>query len=736
MSFTHLHVHTTYSILDGMSKIDELFKRADELGMTAIAITDHGTMAGVPDFLSVASQYPLIRPIVGCEIYLAKGSHYDDKFTSSKERYHLVLLAMDKKGYRNLSKIVSFANTTGMGRRPMVDHNILEKHHEGLIALSGCIGGEIPQAILSGNIQEARNLALWYKQVFGDDFYLEVSQHESRKAGYHSDLLEKQKTANNAIFAIGEELGIKVVATNDVHFVCQEDAIAHDVILCANTGSTMYNPERFSYSGEEYLKSEEEMREIFKNHPEVIENTQEIQSKIQSYGILERSEWPEYTIPKGFNSPIHYLQHLAYEGMKERTDGKWVEEERERLEYELLEVASHGYANKYLILWDLVKAMREMGSFIGMGRNAASASYLNYVLRITNFNPVKYPQLFERYIQPYDYDCADLQIDLDLDEIGYNAAFDYLRKKYGSMHVCRMIMFAQRSAAMADRDVAKAYGSHCAPIAQKLEGTITEASTHTSGILLTNRLSYLISPLCLDGNPDDENAKLKSQYDVRYLKSCGYDYINILHLRALDTLREAAKTANLPDAYDAHEVFELFSRGDTSDVLMFESEGIQKWLRELKPTEFGQLVALNALYRPGPMDYIPEYIEGVRYYRQHGHIKCINPVFEETLRETYGVLIYQEQVIGIARKLGLSYSKADFMRKQLINGKAITLDWAKQKFCNSEGTSTLSNEEKECCWNYLAEHGKYAFIKSHSASYCATAYQMAWVKVRSPKEGD
>ena len=736
MSFTHLHVHTTYSILDGMSKIDELFKRADELGMTAIAITDHGTMAGVPDFLSVASQYPLIRPIVGCEIYLTKGSHYDDKFTSSKERYHLVLLAKDKKGYRNLSKIVSFANTTGMGRRPMVDHNILEKHHEGLIALSGCIGGEIPQAILSGNIQEARNLALWYKQVFGDDFYLEVSQHESRKAGYHSDLLEKQKTANNAIFAIGEELGIKVVATNDVHFVCQEDAIAHDVMLCANTGSTMYNPERFSYSGEEYLKSEEEMREIFKNHPEVIENTQEIQSKIQSYGILERSEWPEYTIPKGFNSPIHYLQHLAYEGMKERTDGKWVEEERERLEYELLEVASHGYANKYLILWDLVKAMREMGSFIGMGRNAASASYLNYVLRITNFNPVKYPQLFERYIQPYDYDCADLQIDLDLDEIGYNAAFDYLRKKYGSMHVCRMAMFAQRSAAMADRDVAKAYGSHCAPIAQKLEGTITEASTHTSGILLTNRLSYLISPLCLDGNPDDENAKLKSQYDARYLKSCGYDYMNILHLRALDTLREADKNASLPDAFDAPEVFELFSRGDTSEVFMFESEGIQKWLRELKPTEFGQLVALNALYRPGPMDYIPEYIEGVRYYRQHGHIKCINPVFEETLRETYGVLIYQEQVIEIARKLRLSYSEADFMRKQLISGKAITLDWAKQKFCNSEGTSTLSDEEKECCWNYLAEHGKYAFIKSHSASYCATAYQMAWVKVHSPKEGD
>jgi DNA polymerase-3 subunit alpha len=745
MSFTHLHVHTLYSTLDGMSRIEDLFNKAEEYGMRGLAITDHGTMSGVPEFLKAAKKHPGIKPIIGCEMYVTKGSLLDKGSLQSGDRYHLVLLAKNEKGYRNLVKMVTIANTEGMNKRPMVDHDTLKQYYDGLIALSACIGGEIPQAILSGDLQEAQRLACLYRDVFGEDFYLEVSQHKSKKPGYKGDVFEKQKKANAEIFSLGERLEIPVVATNDVHFVSKEDSVAHDVMLCANTNTQMDDPNRFSFTGEEYLKSKEEMREIFHDHPEVIFNTGMIVEKIQKIDINGDGQWPDYPIPDTFRTPIRYLRHLAHEGLKDRTGGRWSEGEKERLEFELLEVASHNLTNQFLVTWDLVRALREIGCMTGIGRGAAASSYLNYVLHITDFNPVKYSLLFERYIPSYKNISSQITVDLDLDEKGFNHAFDYLAKKYGKMHVCRVSTFACRSERSAKKDTLKTYGiddSEGNPdiplehiqTAKLLEGTISRIGTHSSAIVLSKTPLNLYVPLSLTGGNGKEQNDYKSQYDGRFFLENGPRYINILRLWSLDIMKEASEGIRIPDTYENPKVFEIFSKGDTSGIFMFESAGMKDWLKQLQPTEFRQLVALNALYRPGSMYNIPYYIEGCDYLKKHNAIKCIHPIFEEYLHDTYGILIYQEQLMIIACKLGLSKEDADLLRKAIPNNKYDIINSLKSRVLNGEMSGSIPEDEMELCWKYLIEQGKHAFLEAHSAAYCATAYRMAWLKVYHPQK--
>lgn len=741
--FSHLHIHTIYSTLDGMCKIEELFKRADELKMPGLAITDHGTMYGIPKFLKVAKDYPTIKPIIGCEVYMSKENLMNHKTSST--RYHLVLLAKNIEGYRNLVKLVSKANTEGMRKRPMVDHSMLQEHHDGLIALSGCIGGEIPQAILANDLEEARRLACWYRDLFGDDFYLEVSLHKSTKPNYKCDLYEKQKVANEVIFALGLELGIPIVATNDVHFLNKEDAVAHDVLLCANTNRKMGDPERLSFTGEEYLKSEAEMLELFPDHPEAIENTWEVLRKIEHFEIAEKQQLPDFPIPDSFHSPAQYLRHLALEGLKERTGGNYSTRERERLEYELKAIYSHDLTNYILIIWDLAKALREKSCFLGPGRGTATASFLNYLLQITDFDPIKYPLVFERYLPPYYDGVPRPIIELELDGKGYKYAFQYLKGKYGKMHVCTISSHLFRSEKIANIDSLRAFGiekpnnqselpKDIIDSAQKMTGTMVGIGTHCSAIFLSKKPLDEYLPLSYTYKKNLSWNELKCQYELEYFKDSGSQYLNIKRLICLDVISDASNGINIPQTYDDPKVLEFFAKGETSEIYMFETKDMRVGLALIKPTKFSQLVALNALCRPGTkVNKFLEYFELASSFNQCKQYKTIRPLYDECLRETFGVLIYQEQMMIIALNLGLSHKETVDLRKALFSNNDVMLDQLREKIFSGDAIHKYTHEELKKRWDFLLEQGNFTFPESHSAAQCAIAYQMAWLKVYYPE---
>lgn len=777
MSFVHLHVHTEYSI-DGISKIRDLFKRASELNMPGLAITDHGTIAGVPEFFSVAKTYPDIKPIAGCEFWVGdkESFHYD----------HLILLAKNLTGYQNLVKLVSFAHTEGLNHKPRITKEVLVQHHEGLICTSACIGGDIPKAILDGDMENARYNALFYKKYFGEDFYLEVSLHrnfgpiklavtDDRKAyrQHNHKLIQMQKKANEGIFKLGRELGIKVVTTNDVHFVNREDGIAHDVKLAISHDKKVSDPDRIRYSHLEYLKTEEEMRCLFPEHPEVIENTVEVLEKVERYSI-----WRDVELPNVSERPDAELIEKVYAGAEKRF-GEVSKEQHERLEQELEVILAKGIAGYFLVIKDLVDWVRSKGWVVGPGRGAAAGSLVNYCLGITDIDPIKNGLLFERF---YSSDRISLpDIDLDLEPEAEEKIQEYLKARCGQECIAGITTFGKYGTHGAWLKAAKAMGisaSKAKQLGARLSGyhynslawerwrnisvrrmydDESEAfrEAFDAACVLCDVIEYegihacgwLVSPSALDdtvpvqiqnGLWDGEHT-LNSMYEAKWAEDAGVLKINILSLWVLKAIKDACTAIEEHEGIliepnqlplDDEPTLEIYAKGDTIGVFQFESEGMRDWLRKLQPGSFNELVAMEALYRPGPMDLIPDYVA-----RKHGEEDVNYPIAdtEEILGETYGIIVYQEQTMQLAEKLvGFSPENADKLRKAIGKRKLTLLETLHDEFMEGGKRNGYDDGALKKVWDMM--DNCYAFNKSHAVCYTWISYQTAWLKAHYPKE--
>lgn len=788
MPFAHLHVHTTYSLFDGLSSITELFVKAEALGQPGLAITDHGFLYGVPEFMKVAEQHPSIKPVIGCEINLT--DHYDHRIKDAehKKYYHLILLAKNLAGYKNLLKICSEAAVFGQYRgKPRVSHEYLEQHHEGLIALSACIAGEIPQRILDNDLQGTEDALRWYKDVFGEDLYLEVSQHESRKPGYSTELLEMQKAVNIGIFALGEKFGIKVVATNDVHFVNAEDASAQDTLLCISTGKLLSDKERLCYTVEEYLKSEEQMLEIFPEHPEAISNTMEVLDKIESFSIWSKPQLPQYPIPEKFKDADDALRAKVYWHLED-LGLKGNEEYEECIEKELSMIRERRCADYFLIVSDLCEKVWERGGVVGPGRGSAASLLVNYLIGITEVNPLDFGLLAERFFS-FKLDILP-DIDIDFDEKGREIAAEYLAEKYGPDHVSRLSSYVEFSAEATVKASFKAHGlgvkaakKYYKPIsgegwiyynlhhkelgkllqespgnesyrkasqeekaafddAIKIEGGIHSIGVHSCGWLLSRDPISDYVPLTLHTDSENGRETVVSQYDSHFAEDCGPVEMDFLSLPVLSATA-LAETEDLNDK----ETMDLFAKGDTVGVFQFESEGMKEWLKKVKPEKFEHLVALNAMYRPGLMDRIGWYSDlkkGLYKNLDFMHDDNLFTNLHKYTDATYGMIIYQEQLMSIVSDVA-SFSLEDMRRlrkfagpykiQQMIDGQWVyVLEYFGKKFI--EGGMANGNDKKllEQFWNSFVctERAAYLFNKSHAVCYTLIAYRLAYMKAHDP----
>ncbi|HQK70812.1 MAG TPA: DNA polymerase III subunit alpha [Bacteroidales bacterium] len=773
--FSHLHVHTQYSILDGASSIPALVDRAKSLGMDALAITDHGNMFGVKEFHNYAVSKG-IKPVLGCEIYIAKGSMEEKTGSEDRSGDHLILLAKNLTGYRNLIKLVSLAWTKGFYYTPRIDKKALEKYRDGLIATSACIAGEIPGEILNGNIEGAEKALKSYIDIFGEDFFLEIQRHETTEPDANIETFPKQQKVIEAFRRLSEKYGVKIIATNDVHFANKEDADAHDRLICINTAKDLDDPERMRYSRQEYLKSEEEMREIFSDIPEAIENVAEIISKIELYELDHDPIMPEFKIPPEFSSESEYLRYLTYEGAKERW-GVLTEEQKERLEFELDTIIRMGFPAYFLIVHDFLKAAREMGVAVGPGRGSAAGSAVAYCLRITDIDPIKYGLLFERFLNPDRISLPD--IDIDFDEDGREQVLRYVVNKYGHDRVAHIITFGTMGAKMAIRDVARvqklplseadrlakmvperpgitladAYAevpelakekdspnkliSQTLQFAEALEGSIRQTGVHACGIIISKEPLDNYIPL----STAKETDLFVTQYEGNHVESVGLLKMDFLGLKTLSIIRDAIENIkkrhgieidieNLP--LDDKKTFELFSRGDTTGIFQFESDGMKRYLRELKPNRFEDLIAMNALYRPGPMENIPLYIK-----RKHGQekIEYLLPEMEKYLADTYGITVYQEQVMLLSQELaGFTKGEADSLRKAMGKKKKALMEEMKARFMEGCLKKGYSEQLINKIWSDWESFAHYAFNKSHSTCYALVAFQTGYLKAHYPAE--
>ena len=774
-SFTHLHVHTQYSILDGASGIKALMKRASELGMGALAITDHGNMFGVKEFHDAACSAG-IKPIIGCEIYVARGSMEEKTSREDRSGDHLILLAKNKEGYRNLVKLISQAWIKGFYYKPRIDKELLFRHHAGLIVSSACIAGEAAQEVLTGNMKGAEEAMLSYREVFGDDYYLEVQRHETTDPSADTTVFALQQRVIAAYRELAAKHNVKIIATNDVHFVMADEAEAHDRLICINTATDIDDPKRLRYTKQEYLKSEEEMLAIFPDLPEAVANTAELAAKVEAYSLGSEPIMPEFTIPEGFTDKDEYLRHLTMEGAAMRW-GKIDEELQARIDFELDVIKNMGFPGYFLIVQDFLRAAREMGVWVGPGRGSAAGSAVAYCLRITDIDPIKYNLLFERFLNPDRISMPD--IDIDFDEDGREKVFRYVVDKYGHDRVAHIITFGTMAAKMAIRDVARvqklplpeairltklvperpgmtlaiAYEevpellrekesketlvSQTLKYAEVLEGSVRQTGVHACGIIISkDRLDEYI-PICTAKDTD----LYVTQYEGNYVESVGLLKMDFLGLKTLSILKDAIEnirkskgiTIDLDTlALDDRRTYELFSNGETTGVFQFESIGMKRYLRELKPNQFGDLVAMNALYRPGPMEYIPQYIK-----RKHGRetLKYELPAMEKYLRETYGITVYQEQVMLLSQELaGFTKGQADSLRKAMGKKKRDIMDRLKVQFvegCQKNGYDISIINKIWSDWESFAE---YAFNKSHSTCYAMIAYQTGYLKANYPAE--
>jgi len=850
MSFVHLHVHTQYSILDGLSSIENLFNRADELGMPALAITDHGNMFGVKEFFKYAKKHPNVKPIIGCEIYVSKGDHK----LKEKGYYHLILLAKNYQGYLNLVKIVSEAHINGMYYRPRVSHEVIEQYHEGLICSSACLAGEVPRAIMAHDDQAVENAILWHKRVFGEDYYLEVMKHKTEVPGLSNELYEQQCYYTEEIFKLAQKYGIKVIATNDAHFVRKEDGPVHDRLICLTTNSYIDDPARLRYTQEEYIKTEEQMLELFPDHPEAIANTLEVAEKIETYSIDRDPVLPVYEIDPafmaeidrhleqykevidagrcdkhgtyrgdGFCHSVAYLCHLTYKGAHERYGETLTPEQQERIDFELKTICRMGFPDYFLIVQDYIAASRAMGSMVGPGRGSAAGSVVAYCLRITNLDPIKYQLLFERFLNPDRISMPD--IDVDFEDL--TKAHDYVEKKYGTSHVSRVITFGTMAAKSAIKDVArisrvsidesnrlskmvpdrlsekkeKEYpfnpkldelkpgfkvvekevdgvmktfqkgmedvdvkitlkncyrlvpafieelkngpeiNKEVLKYAQALEGCVRQVGMHACATIIGrgDLTDYL--PITLSKDKETGLDLRTSQYDGHYIEDVGMlkmDFLGLITLQIIHNCLNLIKEHHGEDIdieaipIDDKPTLELYGRGDTTSVFQFESEGMKSWLQRLRPERFEDLIAMNALYRPGPMDYIPDFVA-----RKQGEqkIEYDLPEMEEYLQDTYGVTVYQEQVMLLSQKLaGFTKGEADKLRKAMGKKQIDILNSLKDKFMSGGMANGHPEKVLDKIWKDWEKFAQYAFNKSHATCYAWVSYQTGWLKCHYPSE--
>ena len=785
--FVHLHVHTQYSILDGAAPIPKLFAKAQADGQPALAITDHGNMFGVKEFLDVAAKFPEVKPIVGCEVYLSPDGRQVRRGKEDQSSKHLVLLAKNITGYKNLIKLSSLAYTQGFYYRPRVDHDLLQQYHEGLIACSACLAGEIPSLLLQGKKEEAESRACWYKQLFGEDYYIELQRHKSKDPGLQ-EVYEEQQRIESELIALALKHDIKLVATNDVHFIDAGDAMAHDRLICINTNADVNDPNRLRYTREEYFKTKEEMAELFADIPGIFQNSLEVADKIERYSIDNELIMPDFPIPDSFEDADAYLRHLTYEGAKAYY-GSIDDSLEERIEFELNTIKQMGFPGYFLIVQDFIREARDMGVWVGPGRGSAAGSVVAYCLEITKIDPIKYGLLFERFLNPERISMPDM--DIDFSDDGRAKVLQYVEEKYGKDHVSHVVTFGTMGAKSAIKDVARIQGlplseserltkmlpdrlpdkdgkpqpvtlAHCLNVlprfqqemesknalipstldfAQKLEGSIRNIGVHACAIIIgkNNLMEYI--PLCTQKDKETGEEMLVSQFEGSHIEKVGMLKMDFLGLRTLSILREAVdnvrrgqgieidlETLPLDDA----KTFELFSRGDTIGVFQFESDGMRKWLSRLKPGHFEDLIAMNALYRPGPMEKIPDFIE-----RKYGRktIEYDLPGMDEYLAETYGITVYQEQVMLLSQKLaGFTGGQADSMRKAI--GKKNRKEMQEMEVLFKNGGITLGHPQEKLrkIWEDWVSFAEYAFNKSHATGYALLGYQTAYLKANYPAE--
>lgn len=783
--FTHLHVHSQYSILDGAASIKGLVKKAKADGMEALALTDHGMMFGIKEFFDVCRKEG-IKPILGCETYVASRSIYDKQGKEDRSGDHLILLAKNEAGYRNLLKLISAANIDGFYYKPRIDKQLLEKHHEGLIVTSACLGGEVPQRIMANDMEGARETIDWFKRVFGDDYYLEVMHHPTTYPGLKEEISDNQLSVNEIILNLGREMGVKVVATNDVHFLNEEDADAHDILICLNTGKDYDDPNRMRYTQQEWLKTTDEMYDLFGYVPEVLENTNEIACKVEMYDLNSDPIMPDFPLPEGFESEGAYLRHLTYEGARKRYGDPVPPEALERIDFELDTILKMGFPGYFLITQDFINEARRLGVLVGPGRGSAAGSAVAYCTGITNVDPIRYDLLFERFLNPDRISMPD--VDIDFDDDGRQLVLDYVTQKYGQDKVAHICTFGTMAAKMAIRDVARvlklplseadrlakmvpdtpkitlqsAYKevpeldaekrssdplvSRTIKLAETLEGSVRQTGVHACGVLISkNPLDQHIPVMPTKG----ENL-LTTQYDGKFVESIGLLKMDFLGLKTLSIIKETVENIKLSNGLtidvdnlpmDDEKTYELFSRGETTAIFQFESLGMKKHLKALQPNRFEDLVAMNALYRPGPMDYIPAFIE-----RKHGRqpIEYDHPMMEPFLKDTYGITVYQEQVMLQSRALGnFTRGDSDTLRKAMGKKMVEVMDKLKVKFhdgclaseefmagCKGKATDSLI----EKIWSDWLSFASYAFNKSHSVCYAYVAFQTGYLKAHYPAE--
>ena len=826
LPFIHLHVHTQFSVLDGQASVPALVDKAIEDGMPGLAITDHGNMFGIKEFYNYAKKKngkvkdqiseaekalkeaeekgdtaaieenrqkieslkkKIFKPIFGCEMYVALKSlheHVDKKDTGR----HLIVLAKNETGYHNLIKIVSQAWTEGFYSHPRTDKAALAAHSEGLIVCSACLGGEIPRLIQAGEIEEAEKQVQWFKNVFGEDYYIELQRHKTNKPGANRTTYEVQESVNPELIRIARKYNIKIVATNDVHFVNETDAEAHDRLICVSTNKNLTDETRMRYTKQEWMKTQAEMNEIFADLPEALTNTLEILDKVTTYSIDHKPILPNFPLPDGFTDNDDYLRYLTYEGAKRRWGENLDDVHRERLDFELDTIKNMGFPGYFLIVQDFIRAGRERGVSIGPGRGSAAGSAVAYCLDITQIDPIKYDLLFERFLNPDRISLPD--IDIDFDDDGRADVLRYVTEKYGAEKVARIITYGTMAAKSAIKDVARieqlplsesnrltkliprhmpeVNGKELKPTlkncyeyvpefqpelnshnplivetlryAKELEGNVRNTGVHACGVIIGRDDITDWVPVST-ATDKDGSKQLVTQYEGSVIEDTGLIKMDFLGLKTLSIIKEAL--ANIKQTrgidvdidtvpIDDKKTYELYCAGKTTGTFQFESAGMQKYLRELQPSVFEDLIAMNALYRPGPMDYIPDFIA-----RKHGKSPIVYdiPVMEQYLKDTYGVTVYQEQVMLLSRLLAnFTRGESDTLRKAMGKKLIDKMNALKAKFLEGGQANGHKKEVLEKIWADWEKFASYAFNKSHATCYSWVAFQTAYLKANYPAE--
>ncbi len=803
--FNHLHCHTQFSLLDGAANISDLFKKAAKDGMRGMAITDHGNMLGVFQFVSEAAKHNngQVKPIVGCEFYLVENRHKRQFTKDDKDRrFHQLFLAKNAEGYRNLTRMCSLGYIEGLyGKYPRIDKELVLQYHEGLIATTCCLGAEVPQAIMKKSEAEARKLFEWWLDIFGEDYYVELQRHH----------LPDQDKVNAVLLKFAKEYNVKIIATNDSHYTDRENANAHDILLCLNTGEKQSTPKmddfvddsisaknrRFAFPNDEfYFKTTQEMSALFSDVPHALDNTNEIVDKIEPLKLKQDILLPNFQVPDGFTNQDDYLKHLTMEGAHKRYY-EFTPELEERINFELFTIKTMGFAGYFLIVADFIQAGRELGVLIGPGRGSAAGSVVAYCIGITNIDPIHYGLLFERFLNPDRKSMPD--IDTDFDDEGRQKVIDYVVQKYGKQQVAHIITYGTMAAKMSIKDVARVLDLPLnesnalaklvsdkpgiklnrllnAPLSGEdslaakeqlvaedinnakllrdilagedikskvlkealiLEGSVRNTGIHAAGIIIAPKDLTEIIPVCTS----KETELLITQFEGTVIEDAGVIKMDFLGLKTLTIMRDAIllikQNHNITIDLDNitlgdKKTYELYQRGETNGTFQFESPGMQKYLRELKPDRFEDLIAMNALYRPGPLEYIPNFIA-----RKHGREKVTYdlPEMEEYLKETYGITVYQEQVMLLSQKLAnFTKGDADVLRKAMGKKQIAVLNKMKVQFMENCAKNGHPVDKCEKIWSDWEAFASYAFNKSHSTCYALVAYQTAYLKAHYPAE--